>query len=326
MVAVLTCLCIFGAFVLGWRRAALTGYFGGGRGNLPGIFEYALGNLLVLLVGLLAYWGTGLLIFLFAGWQWAGLALLLGFALRLPLLRLVCGPPGGRVPNSPTDPLLPATRPRQQVPKERTLPHDLHELKSGISIDRALELFVNACNKPGTMFITEKWLGPRLTELRRLLSDPISADQAEALRDAILERCPLKEVLGWLEVHSTGWRDYQARKNWLEEESRRLAGQLTRDHLKLMTQEEKASLSVLQGRRVHMDFGNDILLRPPEANERGYCRADVLYLVARIPRPYKIFSSPDREHWTFHSSIKTTQDERQFAHLTEDNRFYRVSI
>jgi hypothetical protein len=270
VVAILTCLCIFGAFVLYWRRAALTGYFGG-RGNLPGIFEYALGNLLVLLVGLLAYWGTGLLIFLFAGWQWAAVAVLLGFALRLPLLRLVCGPPGGRVRNSgPTDPVLPATPPRQQAPKERTLPHNLHELKSGISIDRALELFVNACNKPGTMFVTEKWLGPRLIELRRLLSDPISVDQAEALRDAVLEHCPLKEVLGWLEGHPIGWRDYHARKNWLEEESRRLAGQLTRDHLKLMTPEEKARLSVLHGRGVHVNFGNDILLRPPERHPRVY--------------------------------------------------------
>jgi hypothetical protein len=32
----------------------------------------------------------------------------------------------------------------------------------------------------------ELFPGPRLTELRCLLSDPISADQAEALRDAVL--------------------------------------------------------------------------------------------------------------------------------------------
>jgi hypothetical protein len=91
MVLFLIAVCIFGGFLLQWRRASLTGYFGSPL-NVPGIFTYGLGNFLVLALGIGAYWGAGLLL-LFSDWPWAVLALFLGFVLRAPLMRWVCGPP-----------------------------------------------------------------------------------------------------------------------------------------------------------------------------------------------------------------------------------------
>jgi len=48
-----------------------------------------------LALGVIAYWGSGLLILMSSNWQWAALALLVGFVLQGPLLRWVCGPPRG---------------------------------------------------------------------------------------------------------------------------------------------------------------------------------------------------------------------------------------
>lgn len=92
MILFLTLVCIFGSFVLEWRRASLTGYFGSPI-NAPGVFKYALGNLLVLAVGTIAYWGSAFLLVMASQWPWAALALSLGFVFRGPLFRWVCGPP-----------------------------------------------------------------------------------------------------------------------------------------------------------------------------------------------------------------------------------------
>jgi hypothetical protein len=94
MILFFTVLCVSGGFILRWRRASLAGYFDS-RAAAPGIVRYALGNLFVLALGLIAYWGSGLLIFMLSDWQWAVLALLLGLVLRGPLLRWACGPPRG---------------------------------------------------------------------------------------------------------------------------------------------------------------------------------------------------------------------------------------
>ena len=91
MVLFLIAVCIFGGFLLRWRRASLTGYFGSPLG-VPHILTYWLGNFLVLALGIVAYWGAGLLLLL-SDWPWAVLALFLGFVLRAPLMRGVCGPP-----------------------------------------------------------------------------------------------------------------------------------------------------------------------------------------------------------------------------------------
>ena len=63
MVFLLTALCVFGGFVLQWRRASLTGYFGS-PANVPGIFTYSLGRVVVLALGFFAYWGAGILLML----------------------------------------------------------------------------------------------------------------------------------------------------------------------------------------------------------------------------------------------------------------------
>ena len=81
---------------------------------------------------------------------------------------------------------------------EPALKYNLDKLLGGISSEKAIEILLSACNKPDTMFVTEQWIKPRLEELRANLSNPISSDQAQALQDTILQRCPFKDVLGWL--------------------------------------------------------------------------------------------------------------------------------
>ncbi len=78
-------------------------------------------------------------------------------------------------------------RMRKQIRQEVIMEYGLDKLRQGISIERAFELFLGACNKSDTLFITEGWIQPYLAELRRLLSAPITADQAEALLDCVFK-------------------------------------------------------------------------------------------------------------------------------------------
>ena len=99
MILFFTLVCIFGGFVLHWRRASLTGYFGSPV-NVPGIFTYSLGD-----VGMgcrvLRIWGAAFALVMASDWPWAGFALVLGFTLRSPILRVVCDPRTLLVQNQP---------------------------------------------------------------------------------------------------------------------------------------------------------------------------------------------------------------------------------
>ena len=68
-------------------------------------------------------------------------------------------------------------------------------LQEGLSIEIALSLFLNACKEPDTLFITERWIEPPLRSLRRLLSEPITSEQAEALCDALMKQAKLDDVV-----------------------------------------------------------------------------------------------------------------------------------
>jgi hypothetical protein len=81
-------------------------------------------------------------------------------------------------------------------------------ISGGISVEQALHLMLATCNKHDTLFITDKWIAPRLETLRRLLADPITDDQAQALRDAAMKRLRLDAVIEWLELGTMPLADY----------------------------------------------------------------------------------------------------------------------
>lgn len=81
-------------------------------------------------------------------------------------------------------------------------------LQEGLCVETALCLFLNACLKPDpdTLFITDRWIEPRLQSLRELLSEPITSEQAEALSDAVMKRAKLDDVIEWLADSTLSWQ------------------------------------------------------------------------------------------------------------------------
>src|SRR2546425_674681 len=94
-----------------------------------------------------------------------------------------------------------------------------HELfQGGMSLDEALTLFLSACNQgPDVLFITDSWIAPRLEALREGLDDPITEEQAVALRDALLQVEPIDRVVGWLSHANRifSWQGYKEAHQWL---------------------------------------------------------------------------------------------------------------
>src|SRR5215510_2267721 len=76
----------------------------------------------------------------------------------------------------------------------------------------ALEAFVAACNRRDTLFITERWFAPRKEKLLALLSDPITADEANVLQQLLWQRIPFQVVFDWLAEKPLSWEEYQNAK------------------------------------------------------------------------------------------------------------------
>src|SRR5438552_293509 len=91
----------------------------------------------------------------------------------------------------------------ESVNGNREYRYGLGELRGAVSRARAIELFIGACNKPDTLFITDSWFASREEKLRELLSDPVNSEEAEALLDVVLKRRPMEHLLDhfieWLE-------------------------------------------------------------------------------------------------------------------------------
>lgn len=78
----------------------------------------------------------------------------------------------------------------------------------GISTDCALEHFRRSVNRTDTMFSTDHWLMPKLEQLRTLLSDSLTKDQAQALDDVLHSRRFMKDLIDWLESPPMSWADF----------------------------------------------------------------------------------------------------------------------
>lgn len=80
-------------------------------------------------------------------------------------------------------------------------------IRPGISREDSLHIFKNSVNQKGvTMFSTDHWLAPKLEQLRTLLSDPITTDEALTLLDVLHNRRSMHELIGWLESPYSSWR------------------------------------------------------------------------------------------------------------------------
>jgi hypothetical protein len=153
---------------------------------------------------------------------------------------------------------------KPRVSAESALKYNLDKLRCGISVEKAVELLLSACNKPDTMFVTERWIRPRLEELRTHLTNPITSDQAQALQDAILQRCPFKDVLGWLRGEAISWKDYQVRKKVLQAEARRARDKEVR---KRWENTDWEKIARLQAAGVHVLIPPQVFLGPNEEKE-----------------------------------------------------------
>jgi hypothetical protein len=92
----------------------------------------------------------------------------------------------------------------------------------GVSRKRALEFFVNSCNKRDTLFITDRWVTPRLEQLRKTLTDPLTAEEAQGLREVLSKRSKLDDLIEWLKDRRLSWVAFNQGKKWLAEEQKRI--------------------------------------------------------------------------------------------------------
>jgi serine/threonine protein kinase len=128
----------------------------------------------------------------------------------------------------------------QPKPQPRLSLSTIHfeELSEGLSIEEALEAFMDGCNKNrDRLFAPRSWVNPRLSDLRKLLSDPITAEQAAALREAALKKRNLDTVIDWLRHRPMTWKQYQDMlTEQRAEEEQRLARERKRE------EQERAAL------------------------------------------------------------------------------------
>jgi hypothetical protein len=102
-------------------------------------------------------------------------------------------------------------------------------IAAGRSVEEALTAFRQCVNQPGTMFSTDHWLLPKLDQLKRLLTDPNTQDEAEALLEVLHQRHWMRDLLEWLERRPIGWGNYFTHKaNLAQEEIRKRADERDR--------------------------------------------------------------------------------------------------
>jgi hypothetical protein len=98
----------------------------------------------------------------------------------------------------------------------------VQRIKPGLSVEEAIQAFIEACNRRDTLFLSERWLDEKLPQIREHLSNPIPENEALALRELALMKVKSGEVIGWLKSGAPSWTEYyeqqrqqQARKRAL---------------------------------------------------------------------------------------------------------------
>ncbi len=67
------------------------------------------------------------------------------------------------------------------------------------------------------MFSTDHSLAPKLQQLRALLSDPLTEDQATALLEVLHERHRMQDLIEWLEGPPIPWQSFFVFREFADE-------------------------------------------------------------------------------------------------------------
>jgi hypothetical protein len=81
-------------------------------------------------------------------------------------------------------------------------------LRAGMRVEHALQQFRAQVNRPETIFSTDHWLLAKFEQLQTLLTDPITADQAQALEDVLYGRHWMRDLFEWLRSPPMPWVDF----------------------------------------------------------------------------------------------------------------------
>jgi hypothetical protein len=140
----------------------------------------------------------------------------------------------------------------------------LEELAAGLPIDEALGAFVEGCKRPGkqTLWLPSSMMEPLLEELGDLLTEPITADQAAAIRGAVEKKHKIDTVLDWLRNSTDPWTVYLDRCRRQEEEKRRLEEAESQQRKQRENQERAAlhaEFAVVRGQPLAYIHGIDVL-------------------------------------------------------------------
>ena len=103
---------------------------------------------------------------------------------------------------------------------------DLMIIAGGLRSDEAVRVFVKACCGGTTLFITDRWIAPRIEALLQLLNDPITDEEAEALQDAATKLAKLDHVIQWLGWRELSWNQYKAAERSLAREMKAVESQV----------------------------------------------------------------------------------------------------
>ena len=90
-----------------------------------------------------------------------------------------------------------------------------------MSREEALRTYAESVNGENTLFIFLPTLPGKLEQMRTLLHDPITGDEAVALDDVVHRRRRYADMIAWLQDEPVSWAGYFAREEFRAEEADR---------------------------------------------------------------------------------------------------------
>lgn len=93
-------------------------------------------------------------------------------------------------------------------------PKSREPISTGLPREAALRIFTASVNQPDTLFSIDALLPEKLSQMRELLHDPITADEADALTDVLYKRKRFTDMIAWLRDEPVAWDGYFLRENF----------------------------------------------------------------------------------------------------------------
>jgi hypothetical protein len=94
-------------------------------------------------------------------------------------------------------------------------------ITSGLAREEALRIYTASVNQPDTLFSFNETLPAKLDQMRALLHDPITVDEANALNDVLYRRRRFPDMIAWLQDDPIAWDGYFIREKFRAEEADR---------------------------------------------------------------------------------------------------------